>query len=248
MRNLKNTNNEMKNVILTGAAGQIGNIFLDHLSKNKLFKVHALDLNLSNSNSYSNVKYEEIDITNEKKVISFYESLDSVDILINNAGIGVFTPFEERTIEDFSRVVDVNMKGTFLMCREAIKLMKILKRGKIINIGSIYGVLSSDPSIYGDSGRNNSEVYSMTKAAVLMLTKYLAAHYATYNIQVNAISPGGVLRNQSSEFIDNYINKTPAARMACEEDLLPALDFFINNDNNYTTGQNILIDGGFSSW
>ena len=238
----------MKNVIVTGAAGQIGSVFIEHLLKNNFFKIYALDLNFSNSHSYENIQYIEIDITNEKQVINFYRTLDSVDILINNAGIGVFSPFEERTVEDFTRVVDVNMKGTFLMSREAIKAMKPANSGKIINIGSVYGVVSSDPRIYGDSGRNNSEVYSMTKAAVLMLTKYLAAHYAPFNIQVNAISPGGVLREQTSEFIQNYINKTPAVRMAQDKDLLPALDFLISDNKNYTNGQNIIVDGGFTAW
>ena len=95
--------------------------------------------------------------------------------MVNNAGIGVFTPFETRTVDEFMSVVDVNLKGTFLMCREAIKRMKVQQAGKIINIGSVYGVVSSDPRIYGESGRNNSEVYSMTKAGVIMLSKYLCA-------------------------------------------------------------------------
>lgn len=238
----------MRNVIITGAAGQIGSVFVHHLSKKKKFKVYALDLNFSNSHAIDGVEYVKIDITNEKEILDFFATLNSVDILINNAGIGVFTPFEERTIEDFMNVIDVNMKGTFLMCREAIKIMRPVNRGKIINIGSVYGVVSSDPRIYGDSGRNNSEVYSMTKAAVLMLTKYLAVHYAPFNIQINAISPGGVIREQSPEFIKNYAYRTPTARLANDVDLLPVLDFLIADKNIYTTGQNIIVDGGFTAW
>jgi 3-oxoacyl-[acyl-carrier protein] reductase len=238
----------MKNVIITGTGGQIGKVFVRHLLKKKLYKVYALDIDLSNTEVLDDVEYVEIDITNEQEVIDFFSTLNFVDILINNAGIGVFTPFEERTAEDFMRVVDVNMKGTFLMCREAIKIMKSVNRGKIVNIGSVYGIVSSDTRIYGDSGRNNSEVYSMTKAAVIMLTKYLAAHYAPFNIQVNTISPGGVLRIQSKDFLDNYTYRTPSARMANAEDLLPALDFLISEDNGYTTGQNTVVDGGFSLW
>jgi len=238
----------MKNVIVTGAAGQIGQVFISHLSKDPEHKIYALDLDFSSSAKLDVVEYIKLDITNEEEVVKFFFSLDSVDILINNAGIGVFTPFEERTVDDFMSVVDVNMKGTFLMCREAIKHMKTAKKGKIVNIGSIYGVVSSDPRIYGDSGRNNSEVYSMTKAGVIMLTKYLAVHYAPYNIQVNAISPGGVIRAQSADFLENYTQRTPAGHLADDIDLLPALDFLISDKNVYTTGQNTIVDGGFTTW
>ena len=239
----------MKNVVITGAGGQLGKAFVSHLLKDKQYKIYALDLNFTNLNvSTNSVEYVNVDITNEQEVVSFYKTLNSIDVLINNAGIGAFTPFEDRTVEDFMNVVDVNMKGTFLMCREAIKLMKPVKKGKIVNIGSIYGMVSSDPRIYGDSGRNNSEVYSMTKAGVLMLTKYLAVHYAPFNIQINAISPGGVIRKQSPDFLKNYNYRTPVGHLAKEVDLLPALDFLISAKNSYTTGQNIIVDGGFTAW
>jgi len=238
----------MKNLIITGVAGQIGQVFVQYLSDLNKYKVYALDNNFIDKKPLVNVKYIELDITNEKEVVKFYNTLDAVEVLINNAGVGVFTPFEERTAEEFMNVVDVNMKGTFLMCREAIKKMKITMNGKIVNIGSIYGMVSSDPRIYGESGRNNSEVYSMTKAGVIMLTKYLAAHYAESNIQVNSISPGGLLRQQSQDFLSNYSFRAPIGRLANESELIPALDFLISNENSYTTGQNIAIDGGFTAW
>jgi 3-oxoacyl-[acyl-carrier protein] reductase len=239
----------MKNVVITGAAGQIGKVFVDYLSKDDQYRIYAVDLNFAGLNvSTNSIKYVDVDITNEQEVIDFFRTIDSIDVLINNAGIGVFSHFENRSAEEFMKVVDVNMKGTFLMCRECIKLMKPIKKGKIVNIGSIYGMVSSDPRIYGDSGRNNSEVYSMTKAGVLMLTKYLAVHYAPFNIQINAISPGGVIREQSEDFLDNYNYRTPAGHLAEGKNLLPALDFLMSEDNTYTTGQNITIDGGFTSW
>ena len=108
----------MKNLIITGAAGQIGQVFTEFLSNLKIFRVFALDKKFPYKNILNNVEYVELDITKEEEVLNFFSSLDSVEVLINNAGIGVFTPFEERTVEDFMNVVDVNMKGTFLMCRE----------------------------------------------------------------------------------------------------------------------------------
>jgi len=238
----------MKNLIITGADGQIGQIFVKHLFALGTYKIYAIDKSFTNTNKLDNIEYIDLDITKEDQVNIFFKTLDSVEVLINNAGIGVFTPFEDRTVEDFMNVVEVNMKGTFLMCREAIKIMKASMNGKIINIGSIYGMVSSDPRIYANSGRNNSEVYSMTKAGVLMLTKYLAAHYASCNIQVNSISPGGVKREQSKDFLSNYSYRTPSERLGSGDDLVPVLDFLISSNNSYTTGQNIAVDGGFTAW
>ena len=238
----------MKSLILTGSSGQLGELFIEYLSSLGIYKIYAIDKDFDNVDKIDNIEFIDLDITKENQVVDFFKTLKNVDVLINNAGIGVFTPFEERTVEDFMSVVEVNMKGTFLMCRESIKIMKAAKQGKIINIASIYGMLSSDSRIYGNSGRNNSEVYSMSKAGVIMLTKYLAAHYAKYNIQVNAISPGGVFREQSEDFLSNYSFRTPAGRLANGRDLIPVLEFLISNNNSYTTGQNIAIDGGFTAW
>ena len=81
-----------------------------------------------------------------------------------------------------------------------------------------------------------------------MFTKYLAANFASKNIQINTISPGGIEKEQSSDFINNYVNKTPAGRMGTPHDLLPALDFLLSLKNEYTNGENILVDGGFTKW
>ena len=238
----------MKNVLITGAAGQLGGAFVEHLSINKDFQIYACDIDFLDRKKVNNVEYVGIDITDEAQVIAFFKSLDHIDIVVNNAGVGVFTPFEQRTIEEFTSVFDVNMKGTFLVCREAIKMMVLANSGKIVNIGSIYGIVSSDLRIYADSGRNNSEIYSMTKAAVLMLTRYLGAHYASSNIQINAISPGGIFREQTLDFIKNYNQRVPAGRMGNDVDLLPALDFLISTENTYLNGQNIVVDGGLTAW
>jgi len=237
----------MKIAVLTGASGNLGKSFLETLTRSGYY-VYTVDLRIDNLKENSSVKPVFLDITNEKTVISFYRSLKKIDALINNAGIGVFTPFEKRTVEEFMEVINVNMLGTFLMSREAIKIMKTQKSGKIINIGSIYGGVSSDPRIYGNSGRNNSEVYSMTKAGVIMLTKYMAAHFAKYNIQSNCISLGGIFNKQADSFVRNYINKTPAGRMASVSDLQGALKFLISEESDYVNGQNITVDGGFTAW
>lgn len=134
------------------------------------------------------------------------------------------------------------------MSQGAIKIMKQQNYGKIINIGSIYGQISSDERIYGNSGRNNSEVYSATKAGIIHMTKYMATHFGKYNIQTNCISPGGIFNNQTEDFVKNYEYKTPIQRMGKPEDLQSVLKFLISEENTYLNGQNITIDGGFIAW
>lgn len=240
----------MKKVILTGVSGQLGQAFLKKLLDTGYY-VYGLDQKISPELSLSfseNCSFHQVDITKEDQVVQFFQSVGEIYGVVNNAGIGVFTPFEQRTAQEFTEVMNVNLLGTFLMCREAVKKMKIQKRGKIINVGSIYGQVSSDYRIYGQSGRTNSEVYSMTKAGVIMFSRYLAAHYAEHGIQVNTLSPGGVHRAQTEDFVGNYKHRTPAGRMATPEDLTDTLQFLLADTNNYINGQNITIDGGFTSW
>lgn len=237
----------MKRAILTGANGNLGNKFLDTLVKNG-FEILAVDKNIDKLKLTENVKPIELDITDENSVKGFYEEINELDLLINNAGIGVFSSFEERTAEEFKLVTDVNLLGTFLMAQGAINIMKKQKYGKIINIASIYGVKSSDFRIYGSSGRNNSEVYSATKAGVIQMTKYMAAHFGQYNIQTNSISPGGIFNGQSEDFVSAYKNKTPLGRMGKTEDISNALNFLCSEKSDYINGQNIIIDGGYLAW
>ncbi len=236
-----------KKVILTGANGNIGRTFSEFLIAKGYF-VYAVDLKIDKLKASKDIEPVQLDITHEESVHDFFSSIDHLSVLINNAGIGVFTPFEDRTAAEFKRVMEVNLLGSFLMSQSALKIMKEIGGGKIVNIGSIYGSKSSDERIYGKSGRNNSEVYSATKAGVINLTKYMAAHFGKYNIQTNAISPGGIYNLQSTDFVSNYEYKTPMQRMGAVEDLLSTLLYLISDDTTYTNGQNISVDGGFLAW
>jgi len=236
-----------KIAIITGANGQLGSAFVEALTGKGYF-VYAVDLNIEKITTSENIQPVKLDITDEIGVHKFFSSVQGLDLLINNAGIGIFTPFEDRTAAEFKKVMDVNLLGTFLMSQSSVKIMKDSDGGKIINIASIYGSTSSDERIYGDSGRNNSEVYSATKAGIINMTKYMAAHFGKYNIQTNAISPGGIYNQQSLDFVTNYQNKTPMQRMGNVNDLLSTLFYLISKDTGYTNGQNISVDGGFLAW
>ena len=237
----------MKKAIITGANGQLGNAFVEGLVKKGYF-VYAVDLNVENIKASDSIEPVKLDIADETKVHDFFSSIQDLDVLVNNAGIGVFTSFEDRTAAEFKRVMEVNLLGAFLMSQSSIKIMKNSSGGKIINIASIYGSTSSDERIYGDSGRNNSEVYSATKAGLINMTQYMATHFGKYNIQTNSISPGGIYNQQSADFVKNYEYKTPMHRMGKVQDLLSTLFYLISEDTAYTNGQDIAVDGGFLAW
>lgn len=199
------------------------------------------------------VRSLRLDITDRSAVVRAFDRLKRqqgrLDVLINNAGIGIFTPFDRRSADEVSRAVDINVKGTLWCSQQAAAVMKERRRGGVIvNIGSVYGVVSADPRIYGDSGRNSSEIYAGTKAAIIQMTRYLAVHLAPYGIRVNCLSPGGVFNKQSPAFVRNYCRKTPLGRMAYASDLKGALIFLSSEASAYVTGHNLLVDGGFTVW
>jgi len=172
-----------------------------------------------------------------------------IDVLINNAGTQVFTPFENRIEKELDSVIDVNLKGTIFMIQAVFnRFFKSQKSGCIVNIGSIYGVVAGNMGLYAEGDRRTSEIYGATKAAIIQLTKYFAAYMATYNVRVNCISPGGISNGQSREFIKKYSSKVPLGRMGNEEELHSTLAYFISEESTYITGQNIVIDGGLTLW
>ena len=125
------------------------------------------------------------------------------------------------------------------------------KKGAIINIASIYGMISPDYRIYSDSDRKNSEVYGATKAGIIQMNKYFSVHLADRNIRCNSVSPGGIYNPenpQSDEFISNYSFRCPMKRMANTDEIVGAIAYFASDLASYTTGQNLAIDGGMSSW
>ena len=247
---------EGKTVLVTGACGQLGGIicqgFLDAESV-----VIAVDLNLDQKNVIQddNISYRSLDIASKHSVRLFldelYKKCNSIDVLINNAGVSTFEPFENRTEESFDWVSDVNLKGTFLCIQEYFKHQKNNKYGNVINIASIYGLISPDPSIYHEGDRKNSEVYGATKAGIIQMTKYFAVHLAEKNIRVNAVSPGGIFNvenPQSAYFVDEYSKRNPMNRMANTEEILGAVLYLASDASSYVTGHNLVVDGGMSCW
>ena len=244
-----------KIILITGSSGQLG------LSFCKLFLdmgaiVYGFDKN-SNKFKHKNYIFKKVDVSKKKIVQKNIHLLikknKKIDVIINNAGFSVFTKFDQRTNNEIDKTINVNIKGTLNVINAYVELHKIkkLKRCNIINIGSIYGIMSPDFRIYGKNGNYNSEIYGATKSAVIQLTKYYSVILANFNINVNCLSPGGIYNEykpQKLSFIKNYSLRVPKGRMAYAEDLHTGILFLASSKSEYVSGQNILIDGGLSSW
>lgn len=238
---------ERKLIIVTGARGQIGRVIVNHLSST--YEVCALDIAPTLDLGSAHIREFCVDITSLQQVKTFVSSLDQpIWGLVNNAGKGVYTDFFDRTPEELESVISVNTIGLINISRECLKSMLNAGIGRIISIGSIYGQVSSDPRIYGSSGRNNSEIYSMTKAGVAAFSRYIACNYGANGITANTISPGGIFNNQGDLFVDSYSAKVPAHRMGTPSDLLGAISLMLSEQSGYINGQNLVIDGGLSAW
>lgn len=244
--------------LVTGAAGQLGRQAASTLGR---AGAHVVLADIKGCGEVCEALKAEgihatpldMDVTDPKAVQSGFTAIvewhGHLDIVANYAAVAIFTPFEERGLEEFMQVLKVNVAGTFLCIQAAFKVMKEQPSGgSVVNIGSIYGLVSGDPRIYTDCSRQTSEVYAASKAAILQMTRYFAVHLAPYRIRVNAISPGGVFNQQGPEFVKNYSHRTPMGRMAQDNELNAALLFLLSDASSYVTGHNLVVDGGWTAW
>ena len=166
------------------------------------------------------------------------EKFDTVDILVNNAGITQDAMFHKMTLEQWQRVIDVNLTGTFLMTSAVVPLMREKKHGRIINISS--------RSAFGNDGQAN---YAATKEGMIGLTKTLAKELGRHNITVNVIEPGvietGMLKTVPQSIKDGWLSMMPIARMGQPEDIANAVCFFASNESSFITGVELPVCGGF---
>ena len=232
-----------KIVIVTGNKGQLGSKITEVFKKQGA-KVIGFDI-------------QDFDLRDKEAVLNNYMNVfnkyDKVDILINNAGVSVFEDSISRTEDAFDLVTDVNLKGTFNSIQSFVKCYDGSKQNNasIVNIGSVYGVVSPDFRMYGKGDRKNSEVYGATKAGIIQMTKYFAVYLANRDIRVNCVSPGGIFNQnnpQSDEFIEKYKDRCPMNRMAEDNEIVDGIAYLASNLSSYVNGHNLIIDGGFVCW
>ena len=241
MNDLKN-----KNIIVTGATGGIGNSIikkLDEQGANILAtgtKIEKLD---DIKKEFKNVKILKFDISQSDQIENFIEDASnklgaSLDCIINNAGITQDNLAIRMNMDEWKKVIDVNLTSTFLMCKFAIKKMLKTKKGKIINITSVVGHT-------GNLGQTN---YSASKAGIIAMSKSLAIEYAKKNININCISPGFIKTAMTDKidekFKDLIISKIPSARLGEPEDIANAVLFLASSQSDYVNGETLHVNGG----
>jgi NAD(P)-dependent dehydrogenase (short-subunit alcohol dehydrogenase family) len=242
--------------LITGAYGLVGKDVCKFLVDNGaiIIAVGRREEKLKDlKDELKNITIFKTDISKENEAISLWRSLTKkfkkIDVLVNIAAKSTSNTFENLMAKEWDEIIATNLRGTFLMCREGVNSGLLKNGSSIINISSIYGIISPDQRIYGDTGINSSLVYGSSKAGVVQLTKYLATYLADRRIRVNCISPGGIFNNQPEYFLQRYVKKTPLGRMGAVDDILGAIVFLSSkNASGYITGANIVIDGGFTIW
>ena len=256
-----------KTAVVTGAAGQLGGEYVRALLGAGA-SVAALDIRPDNpKGNLKEIESErfqltEVDITSRASIQSALETVTArfgnPDILINNAAIDAppdaceqeTGPFETYPESSWELMMDVNLKGLFLCCQVIGGHMARTGGGSIINISSIYGMVSPDQRIYEykDKPFFKPVTYSVTKSGILNLSRYLATYWAKNNVRVNTLTLGGVFNNQDNMFLKNYTDKVPLGRMAQQNEYNGAILYLASGASSYMTGANIIIDGGYSCW
>ena len=235
-----------KNIIVTGASGGIGNSIVRKLyekganilaSGTKLEKLEKL------KSENKNIRILKFDISEIEKIDQFIENASSelggnLDCLINNAGITQDNLAIRMTLEEWKKVIDINLTSTFIMSKSAIKKMLKNKSGKIINITSVVGHT-------GNLGQAN---YTASKAGIIAMSKSLAIEYAKKNININCISPGFIKTAMTDKIDEKFkeiiISKIPSARLGEPEDIANAVLFLASDQSNYINGETLHVNGG----
>jgi len=226
-----------KTILITGGSKGIGKAIAQRFQKEGS-KVIIFDIDKPDYK----VEFYEVDISKEEQIKKAIQKIKKLDILINNAGIYFQSSVEKTTKEQLNNIVDVNIKGTYLMCKHSIPLI-IENEGNIINISSGLGIVPEP----------ESPAYCSTKAAIIMLTKCLAQKYASKGIRINAILPGPIetpmLTNafSSKKERDMYKKLNPMKRIGKPEEVVSVVLFLASDEASYVTGGIYSVDGGESS-
>jgi NAD(P)-dependent dehydrogenase (short-subunit alcohol dehydrogenase family) len=255
-----------RQALITGAAGGLGQIFAETLAELgadlTLVDLHGTDLDdlaerlvkdwgISVKNIYCDLENQDQRSALIKQVAN---SKGDLNILVNNAALvgasdleGWSVPFEEQSIDTWRRATEINLTAVFDLCQGLLPLMKNATGANIVNIASIYGSYGPDWSLYKDTEMGNPAAYAASKGGLIQFTRWLATTISP-TVRVNAISPGGVLRNQPKSFQDRYESRVPLARMASEQDFKGALAFLSTDLSAYVTGHILEVNGGWGTW
>lgn len=238
-----------KIIIVTGGSGLLGREIISDLLAKGAVAINA-DINVETNMVEQTLN---VDITSEQSVVDAIQAVADfhgrIDGLVNNAYPRTKdwgSKFEDITYDSWKENVDMQMNTTFLLIQKIMpELLKT--KGAIVNMASIYGVVGNDFSIYENTGLRTAAQYSAIKGGVINFTRYLASYYGKQGVRVNCVSPGGVFDNQNPTFVANYEKKVPLGRMGNPDDIAPSVSFLLSDEAKYITGQNLIVDGGWTA-
>lgn len=250
--------------LVTGGGGHIGRAICESLAEHGC-RLAILDkgnpsceLEQFMARVGEHAQYFDVDLEEETKVrhvvLRAIKNFGRLDVLVNNAAFvasndfaGWATTFTNQEVESWRRAIEVNLTASFVVSQTATPSLIESGHGSIINISSIYGSLGPNWDLYEGTTMGNPAAYAASKGGLIQFTRWLATTLAP-SVRANSVSPGGVARGQPEEFVRRYVSKTPLRRMATEEDLKGLVAFLASDASSYITGQDILVDGGWSAW
>jgi NAD(P)-dependent dehydrogenase (short-subunit alcohol dehydrogenase family) len=248
--------------IVTGGLGRLGSVYARGLAERGM-RVASFDV--AQGEAPDGVRAYEVDVTDRAALEEAEREVErewgAPHLLVNNAALDSppdapaeeVGPFETYPESSFDEVLDVNVKGTFLCCQVVGAAMAREGRGSIVNVSSIYGLLSPVQDLYAfrrEQGETfvKPVAYSVSKSAVLNLTRYLATYWARSGVRVNTLTLAGVFDDQPRAFLDAYEARVPLGRMLDAKEALGAVVFLASDASSYVTGANLVVDGGWSAW
>jgi NAD(P)-dependent dehydrogenase (short-subunit alcohol dehydrogenase family) len=258
-------------VVVTGGLGQLGRAYVRAFAQRgahvAVWDVRQPD-NAFIQQHFSglDVRFYAVDITQRATLEAALTELQAVwgtpHVLINNAALDSppnapaeeTGPFETYPEASWDAVIDVNLKGTFLCCQVVGGAMSTAGRGSIINVSSIYGLVSPNQSIYTYRAQDSGQpffkpvAYSASKSGIFNLTRYLATYWAKQGVRVNTVTLAGVFNQQDARFLANYTALMPLGRMANVEEYNGVMIFLASDASSYMTGANVVVDGGWTAW
>ena len=251
----------MKKIILIGSEGVLGKFYQKKLSTKNNLLVSADIKKSSKKNSKKSLKFN-LDLEQESEIENLFiilkKKFGSFDVLINNAALTTEgtkkinnKKVNKKNYNTFiwDKTININLRGSFLSTKYFLKYHHNKKNvQKIINIGSIYGSNSPHHDIYKNESFFSSLAYTTSKSGLIGMTKWLATKYAKEKTYCNMISPAGVKNKQNKKWQKKYLKLIPIGKMADPSNIFGALEYLLSNNSNYMTGQNLHVDGGFSSW
>ena len=245
-------NNRLKDkvIIITGGNGLLGKAIITRLESEGAFCIN-FEINHETNNDLSKV-YCDITNTNsiDEGLDMVLKKYNKIDGLVNNAYPRTKdwgTKFEEIVYDSWKQNIDWQLNSYFYISQKVATQMSKQKFGSIVNMASIYGVLGADFTVYEGTNMTMPAAYSAIKGALINFTRYVASYFGPQQVRVNSVSPGGIFDNQNEVFIENYCKKVPMRRLGIPEDISPAVAFLLSDDSKYITGQNIIVDGGWTS-